>query len=153
MTLLKVFEENPICFGVKIMESQELITPPNITFALGILAIIFSVFNYFRKPQEDLEKNQAINDERDKSKATVLAQKEVEGKASLLAQQVKSDKEDNNRRFLELGEKIDKSMTLAQNHIHTVDTKVDNLAKEVGTLGIQITKLATIIDERIPRKG
>jgi len=135
------------------MESQELLSPPNITFALGILGIIFSVFNYFRKPQVDLEKNQAINDERDKSKATVLAQKEVEGKASLLAQQVKSDKEDNNRRFLELGEKIDKSMTLAQNHIHTVDTKVDILAKEVGGLGIQITKLATIIDERIPRKG
>ena len=30
---------------------ETLLTPSNITFALGILAIIFTVYNYFKNPQ------------------------------------------------------------------------------------------------------
>jgi len=121
-------------------------------FALGIIGIIIGVYKSINKPQDDLEKTQAINEEKDKSKATVLQQKEAENKASLLAQQVQNEKEDNNRRFMELGELLRSSMTLAQNHIHTVDTKVDVLAKEVNVLSTKIAQLTTVIDERIPRR-
>lgn len=128
------------------MESQTILSPSNIMFVLGLLGIIFSVFNYFRNPQVDLEKSQALNEERDKNKATTT-------ETSLLNQALNQEKESNNVRFKDLGERIDKSMTLAQNHIHTVDTKVDKLSQEVGGLALQITKLATIIDERMPKKG
>lgn len=124
-----------------------------VTFILGLLGTIFTVYHYFKNPQIELDKKQAINDERDKNKATVADQEAVKNKTELLAQQFLSEKEDNNRRFTELGEALKSSMTLAQNHIHTVDTKVDALTKEVGCLENSITKLGTIIEERIPRKG
>jgi len=133
------------------------ITLSTIAILLSIIGIIFSVYHFFRNPQIDLDKKQALNDERDKNKATVLDQKEVETKAELLAQQFKSEKEDNNRRFSEIGERLDKSLTLAQNHIHTVDTKVDTLTQSVNRMNLnltkEITKLATIIEISIPKKG
>lgn len=132
------------------MPNQENISL--ITFALGIIGMIFGVYRYFRDPQIDIDKKQALNDERDKSKATILDQTKVENKTELLAQQFKIESESNNRRFVELGERIDKSMTLAQNHIHTVDTKVDGLTKSVNEMSNEITRLATIISERMPKK-
>jgi chemotaxis protein histidine kinase CheA len=131
---------------------ESVLSPSNITFALGIIGLIFSIFLYFKKPQEDLEKQQAINEERDKGKATVLAQTEAQGKAALLAQQVEQEKQANQQRFIEFGQRLDGSLTLAQNHIHTVDTKVDNLTNLVSELSNNITRLQTIIEERIPRK-
>jgi len=137
---------------------MQISTILSLTLAIfGVIGSIFGVYTHFKNPQIDMDKKQALNDERDKNKATVLDQKAVETKAELLAQQFKSEKEDNNRRFSELGERLDKSMTLAQNHIHTVDTKVDGLTKAVNDMNNkmsnEITQLATIINERIPRKG
>jgi len=132
------------------MPNQENISL--ITFALGIIGMIFGIYRYFKDPQIDIDKKQALNDERDKNKATILDQKAVENKAELLAQQFSIERESNNRRFTELGERIDKSMTLAQNHIHTVDTKVDGLTKSVNEMSNEITKLATIIEERTLKK-
>jgi len=121
-----------------------------ITFALGIIGVIFGIYRYFKDPQIDIDKKQALNDERDKNKATILDQRAVENKAELLAQQFLSEKEDNNRRFNELGERITQSMTLTQNHIHTIDTKVDGLMRSVGDMNLnltkEITKLATILE-------
>ena len=131
---------------------SELITPSNILFALGILGVIFTVFNYFRNPQEDLEKKQLITDKDLSSKATILAQKEAEGKAGLLAQQVQWEKEANEKKFVEFGLRLDSAMTIAQNHIHTVDVKVDTLIGTVASMSNEITRLSTIIDERIPKK-
>lgn len=122
-----------------------------ILFIITLLSVLFSVFFYFRNPQEKLEKNQAINEEKDKNKATILSQKEVENKALLLAEQVRWDKENNEKKFAELGCRITESMTLAQNHIHTVDTKVDALLKTVGLMSNEITRLSTIIEERMPK--
>ena len=131
---------------------SELITPSNILFALGILGVIFTVFNYFRNPQEDLEKKQLITDKDLSSKATILAQKEAEGKAGLLAQQVQWEKEANEKKFVEFGLRLDSAMTIAQNHIHTVDVKVDTLIGTVASMSNEITRLSTIIDERIQKK-
>lgn len=131
---------------------ETLLTTSNITFVLAMLAIIFTVYNYFRNPQEDLEKKQAVTDKEIGNKATLLAQKEAEGKATLLAQQVEWEKVANQTRFAEFGKRLDDSMLLAANHIHTVDVKIDTLIGTVGTMSNEITKLATIIDERVAKK-
>ena len=107
----------------------ELLTPSNIMFGLGILGIIFSVFNYFRNPQIAEDK-----------------------KASLLAQQVQWSTEAVDRRFKDMQESFQQLILQSNNHIHTVDTKVESLNTAVGAMGIEIAKLSTIIEERIPAK-
>lgn len=134
------------------MELTEIINPSNIMFAIGLLGVIFSVFSFFRKPQESLEKKQILVDENLKDKATILSQKEAEGKANVLAQQFQWEKEANEKKFNEFSSRLDAAMTLAQNHIHTVDTKVDTLIATIGKMSNEITRLSTIIDERIPKK-
>lgn len=110
-----------------------LLTPSNIMFGLGIIGIIFSIYHYFRTPQIKAEKTDA-----------------------LLSQRVQWDRESIDKKTEELSKRLDSSMTLAQNHIHTVDVKVDNLSQMVNQMNLtltgEITKLSTIIDERIPRK-
>lgn len=128
-----------------------ILTPSNITFFIGLIATIFSIYLYFKKPQDKIELEQALTDKEVDSKASILAQKEMENKATLLAQQVQWEKEANEKKFAEFGIRLDNSMTLAQNHLHTVDTKVDNLAVLVGVMDKNLTKLATIIEERLPK--
>lgn len=112
---------------------EDFLTPSNITFVLGIMAIIFSIYNYFRNPQIKSEKTDA-----------------------LLNQRVQWEKEASDKKFSDMGLRIDTAMTTAQNHIHTVDVKVDGLMKDVSLMNVAITKeltrLSTIIEERIPRK-
>lgn len=66
---------------------ESFLTTGNITFIIGLLGVLFTVYNYFRKPQEDIEKVQAVS------------QKEVDGKSNLLAQQVQWEKEANEKKF------------------------------------------------------
>lgn len=124
---------------------DSLITPGNITFVIGILGVIFAIYNSYRKPQEDLETNQALTKKDVDNKATVLAQKEMENKASLLEQQVKLAYEANEKKFQEMGARIDGVMV-----------KVDNLVMTSSTwhldISNKIVELTTIISERIPRK-
>lgn len=115
------------------------LTTTNILFAITIIGVLFSIYRSYHNPQEDLEKKQAVSES------------EVDGKAQLLAQQVQWQKEATERRFSEIQVSIKDSMSLAQNHIHSVDVKVENLTTVVGTLNTEITRLATIISERIPR--
>ena len=121
-------------------------------FVLGIVGIIFSVYNYFRNPQDALEKKQIILDNEVDTKSSILAQKEAESKALLLAQQVEQERCLNEKKFAEFGQRLDGSMALAQNHIHSVDVKVDALTSTVNVMSNEITKLSTIIEERIPKK-
>lgn len=117
----------------------DLLTPSNIMFAIGVIGVIFSVFLYFQKPQQELDKKQAVD------------QIEVDGKAKLLAQQVQWEKEANEKRFGDMGTRLTEAMTLAENHIHTVDTKVEGLNASVNSMGREIVRLSTIIEERIPK--
>jgi len=105
----------------------EWLTPSNIMFAIGIIGIIFSVFFYFQKPQIDEQQ-----------------------KAALLAQQVISNNENVERRFADMGGNIKDAMTLAENHIHTVDVKVDKIGDNLNTFSRELVRLSTIIEERIP---
>jgi hypothetical protein len=98
-------------------------------FGLGILGILFSVFNYFKNPQIDQDKRDA-----------------------LLAQQVNWQNESTDRRFKEMQESFNALLLQSNNHIHTVDTKVDKVNEGMTSMSNEITKLATIIQERIPKK-
>lgn len=40
---------------------------------------------------------------------------------------------------------------LRDNHVHTIDTKLDQTISNVSTLAIHVAQLSTIIDERIPK--
>lgn len=43
-------------------------------------------------------------------------------------------------------------VNLRDNHVHTLGMKIDKVNETVQTQAIEIGKLATIIDERIPKK-
>jgi len=102
-------------------------------FVIGLLGVIFSIFFYFHKPQEEIDKRQA------------LAEKEAQNTADVLARQVQWEKESNERRFLELSKSQSEATALAQNHIHTLDTKIDNLSAMMGEMSNRITALDTTL--------
>lgn len=91
----------------------------------------------------NLEKKQALDD------------KQAENKAELLAREMSWDKEATEKRFADMGQMLREATTLAQNHIHTVDTKVDNLTAIVNFMNLEttknITELKVIIRERFPK--
>ena len=127
---------------------MQSITGTDIGFILGILgiiSIIFTVYRSFAKPTEELETNLALSKKDIDNKATVLAQTEMANKAALLEQQVKLAYEANEKKFQEMGMRID-----------NVVAKVDNLvsASTVWHLDISnaMTKLQTILEERLPHK-
>jgi len=136
------------------MDTQDIISL--IVGILGIGGVIFTVYNSFKNPQIKLEKEQIKSEEDLKDKATILSQKEVETKALLLAQQVQQEKEATEKRFADIGCKMDKALTLAENHTHTVDVKVDALTVRVADMDknntANFTRIFTILEERLPKK-
>lgn len=119
---------------------METLTLTNIAFIIMFLSVGFNIFQYFHKPQEAIETRQAVSES------------EVEGKAKLLAQQLQWTVESNERRFKEINESIKEAFALATNHTHSVEVKVDHLTNNIIEMMKQITRLTTIIDERIPKK-
>lgn len=107
---------------------------------ISLVGIIFTVYNHFQNPQNILDKRQAVDET------------EKDGEIALLQERMKLEKEAMSERFLEMGKRLDSAFALAQNHIHTVDTKVDKLIESVSVLGNGVTELRTIINERIPKK-
>src|ERR1035437_1043586 len=123
-----------------------MLTAPTLSYIIGIvglLSVIFTVWNAVKKPQEDLEIKQVVANKDLDNKATILAQKEMENKASLLAQQVVLQKETYDKKFGEMSIRLD-----------GVDAKLNDLilTSNVWHLDITktLTKLATIIEERLP---
>lgn len=93
----------------------ELLTTSNIVFFLGVIGVIFSVYNYFRNPQI-----------------------KADTKDALMAQRLDS-----------LSAQI---INLRDNHIHSLQGAIEQTNKNVNALAIEVTRLGTIIDERIPKK-
>lgn len=56
------------------------------------------------------------------------------------------------KRFQAMQESYNALLLQSNNHIHTVDTKVDKLNESMIEMGKHVVKLATIIEERIPKK-
>lgn len=108
---------------------EELISPSNIMFVIGLLGILFSIYSYFKNPQIDQDKRDA-----------------------LLAQQVNWQNEAVERRFKTMQESFNSLLLQSNNHIHTVDVKVDKVNETIVSMGNEITRLGTIIEERIPKK-
>lgn len=123
---------------------EKLFTPSNIIFAIGIIGTIFTIYRMFHDPQVALDKQQDMD------------KQEVDGKAVILEERAKWDRDQSERRFTELGVRLDGAFTLAQNHTHTVDVKVDALIGVVNAMNLgmtkELTRLGTIIEERFPQK-
>jgi hypothetical protein len=97
---------------------------------LTLLGVIFAVYLYFKKPQED-------------SKITDV---EFEKDLSHL-------KEDTNKKFIEMIAGFNKSIELALNHSHTVETKIDAHIKESQAKGEADARwqgrIETLLEERL----
>lgn len=113
--------------------------------AVTLIGVLFAIWFRVKEPQENLEKKQAINDEKDKNKAE-------KGSFEVLKAQFEIYIENTEKKFCELSGRIDKNLTLNQNHIHTLDTKIDKVNENMVIVGNNITELKTIINERIPKK-
>lgn len=83
---------------------------------------VFAVYLYFRKPQERTETKEA------------LMSKEFQGLTE---------------KFTSLTKDF---VNLRDNHIHTLVVKIDAAITSINGQAVEIAKLSTIIDERIPRK-
>lgn len=123
-----------------------MLTPEILNYILGFIALMsvaFTIWGNVRKPVDDMEIKQVVANKDLDNKATILAQKEMENKASLLAQQVVLQKETYDKKFNEMGVRLD-----------TLDAKLNDLILTSNTWHLDITKtltrLATIIEERIP---
>lgn len=126
-----------------------MLTPEILSYIIGIVGlggVIFSIWNAIRKPTDDLEIKQVVANKDLDNKATILAQKEMENKASLLAQQVVLQKETYDKKFSEMGIRLD-----------VLDAKLNDLilTSNIWHLDITktLTKLSTIIEERIPTRS
>lgn len=121
---------------------EDFFTPSNVIFVLGLLGILFGVYNHFKKPQEDSEKSQIVTDKDLSTKATILAQTEAEGKALLLAQQVQTEKEYTTKRFTDLTDRF-----------AVTDKKIDHLVETVSSMNMnlsnKLTRVETIVGEHM----
>lgn len=97
----------------------------------------------FHDPQVSLDKQQDLD------------KQEAENKAAVLEERAKWDRGQSEKRFNDLGIRLDNAFTLAQNHTHTVDVKVDALISSVNAMNLEMTKaitrLETTISERFPK--
>lgn len=119
---------------------MNLLTQANFTFFVSLISIIFGVYLYFRKPQEMLEKKQALDNQ------------DTENKAELLRQKAELQSQYYERSLKEIRETVELRHATNVKAIHDVDTKVERLDSKVGGMSNELTRLATIIEERIPKK-
>jgi hypothetical protein len=98
-------------------------------FVLGIMGVIFGIYQYFRNPQIAEDK-----------------------KAALLAQEVKTQTNSVDSRFEAMQENFKGLLLQSNNHIHTLEVKIDEINKIIGDVRVNVATLSTIIDERIPKK-
>lgn len=116
------------------------LTSSNIMFAIGLVGVIFTVYLYFRNPQIRTEK------------IMIKEKIETEKSDALMSQKLQWYKDASDVRFKEMQESFQSLLLQSNNHIHTVDTKVEVLTTCITEMGKDIVRLATIIEERIPRK-
>ena len=123
---------------------DNFINPSNIMFAIGIIGVVFGIYKGFHDPQVSLDKQQDLD------------KQEMDNKASVLEERSKWDRDQYEKRFADMSLRLDNAFTLAQNHTHTVDVKVDSLISSVNAMHLEMTKaitrLETTISERIPKQ-
>jgi len=134
------------------MQEIEILTTSNVMFALGVIGTIIGVYKSIFSPQVKMEKEQALNEERDKNKADLLGQEKNKSKIDFVLEKMEWEKGNNDKKFTEMTDRIDDAFSIAQNHINTIETEVKSLTVVVNTMCNNITELKTIINERIPKK-
>lgn len=105
---------------------MDILSPSNVVFILGVAGTVFGVYKHFKDPQVASEKTDA-----------------------LMGQQLKYIVDANEVRFKTMQESFNQLLLQSNNHIHTVDTKVDKLHESIVQMGKEVVKLGTIIEERI----
>lgn len=98
-------------------------------FILGTLGVLFGIYQYFRNPQIAEDK-----------------------KAALLAQEVKTTSTSVEQRFESIQKNFEGLLLQSNNHIHSLDIKIDAMNKAMTDMRVEVATLSTIIDERIPKK-
>lgn len=96
------------------MTANEVLTTGNITFAIGILSLIFTIYKSYRNPQIDTDK-------------TIIGLNDRIGNVEKTVNELK------------------------ETHLKNIETDLKSLTQSVHDLSKTVVKLATIIDERIPR--
>ena len=122
---------------------MESITGGQIGLAVGIVSLVgvaFAVYKSYRNPQVEADKK------------AIALEAVVDQKAALLEERAKWDREQSALKFKETDDNAKQAFALAQNHIHSVDVKVDNVAVGLGELKGEVIKIATILEERLPKK-
>ena len=107
---------------------MELITQSNVMFVLGLIGIGYAVFINIFGPQKTAESNDLLMDQ----------------KANFL-------REENDKRFEIIDKRLNDLAKDNQNHLHTIEDNVKTLTGTVSMMRNSITKLETIIQERIPQ--
>lgn len=125
------------------MEVKEIINLVISVLTLG--SLIFAAYHFFKNPQISLEKKQALNEERDKNKASITNLEVLKTNFDLMCK-VNEDK------FVKIEKQVIDAFAIANNHTNTVDTKVDKLIERQDGVENKLVRLSTIIEERIPKK-
>lgn len=96
------------------MTINEVITTGNVTFAIGIIGILFSIYKSYKNPQIESDKSMIS-----------------------LADRVGN---------------VEKTVgEIKETHLKTVEQDIKSLTISVNELSKTVVRLATIIDERIPK--
>lgn len=119
---------------------ESLFTLQNIVSGIAILSALFMAYNSIRTPDEKADKSLAL-----------LAE-QIKTTNELISQRINFSEQGTDRRFKDMQDNFTQLVTTQQNHIHTVETKVDALVATNGTFTEKLVALTTIIDERIPKK-
>lgn len=136
-----------------------MITFQNIYLFIGVtiagLTALFQLYNSFKKPQNSIEKRQALDSQKENSEVKLLnAQLAWQQETALL--QLNEVKDTSDRRFKEMNDRLSETLKMNLNHVHTIDVKIDALNSTVTNMNLcmskQLTELQTIIAERIPSK-
>ena len=97
-------------------------------FVLGLIGVAFTVFKVIFDPQKKSETNDLLTDQ----------------KANLL-------REEYEKRFIALDVKFAELTKTNQNHLHTIESKIDSLTGLIVQQGKDLVRLDTIIDIKLPK--
>lgn len=109
-------------------------------FLIMLVSTCLGVYKYVRGSSEKSTLDIALLDQRDGFTMKMLADR------------LEASQQGTDRRFKDMQEAFALLVTNNQNHLHTVDSKVDNLNTTVTGMGKEMVRMATLLDERLPGK-
>ena len=107
---------------------MELITQSNVIFTIGILSGLYAFF-----------------------KLVIFPQKQSKAKDQLDDQKAKFLRSEYDKKFVSLDERLAEVTKNNQNHLHTIDTKLDALTKMIVDLGKDVIRLETTLNIKLPK--